>query len=160
LTTKFSTVSLTPVPSTTLTGVVVDPGPDLEPGTFDDVRVGADGLLMTGDDLYLHPIAGATVEILGMAGQTVLTAAQGRFTLQDVPAGDVKLRVDGRTATNSPAAVFFPEMVMDLTIKPGVVNTVMGSMGTAQQAAAQASVQAVYLPRIQSTVLQNVNTTA
>ena len=47
-----------------------------------------------------------------------------------MPTGDVKLVIDGRTATNAPAGDYFPEMVMDLTIQPGLANTVMGSMGT------------------------------
>src|SRR5262249_10534407 len=33
----FTTVSLAPVPGTTLSGLIVDPGPDLLPGTADDV---------------------------------------------------------------------------------------------------------------------------
>jgi hypothetical protein len=41
-------------------------------------------------------------------------------TSTNVPAGNVKLAIDGRTATNAPAGVFYPEMVMDLTrSKPG-----------------------------------------
>ena len=65
LTETFTTVSTANVPSTSLSGIVADPGPDLKPETLDDVKAGPDGVLMTGDDIYLLPIAGATVYILG-----------------------------------------------------------------------------------------------
>ena len=39
----FTTVSLTSLVGTTLSGRVFDPGPDLKPMTFDDLRAGADG---------------------------------------------------------------------------------------------------------------------
>src|SRR5207237_822858 len=125
----FTTVNQASVPGTSLSGILADPGPDLKPGTFDDVRPGPDGVLMTGDDIYLHPIAGAKVYILGLENQAVFTDAQGRFQFTSVPTGDIKLDIDGRTASNAPAGMYFPEMVMDLTMKPGQVNTVMGSMG-------------------------------
>ena len=124
------TVSLASLPGTSLTGILADPGPDLRPNTIDDVRRGPDGVLMTGDDVYLNPIANVRVYILGQESQAVFTDAQGRFTLPSVPSGNVKLVLDGMTATNAPAGCYFPEMVMDLTIEPGKVNTVMGSMGT------------------------------
>ena len=54
---SFTTVSLTPLIGTTLTGKVVDPGPDLKPMTFDDMRAGPDGVLHSGDDVFLLPIA-------------------------------------------------------------------------------------------------------
>jgi hypothetical protein len=159
LTFSFSTVSESFVPGTTITGIVADPGPDLKPETVDDVKAGPDGVLMTGDDVYLLPIANVKVYILGHEDQAVYTDAQGRFTLTSVPVGDVKLGIDGRTATNAPAGYYFPEMVMDLTIQPGIANTVMGSMGTDQQQAATAAVQGVYLPRLQSSILQSVSNT-
>ena len=74
---------------------------------------------MTGDDVYLNPIANVRVYILGQESQAVFTDAQGRFTLPSVPSGNVKLVLDGMTATNAPAGCYFPEMVMDLTIEPG-----------------------------------------
>jgi hypothetical protein len=159
LTFSFTTVSLAGLPGTSLTGVLVDPGPDLKPNTTDDVRRGPDGVLMTGDDVYLNPIANVRVYILGLEGQAVFTDAQGRFTLPSVPSGDVKLVLDGRTATNAPTGCYFPEMVMDLTIEPGKVNTVMGSMGTREQAAASEVIQGVYLPRLKSAILQPVSDT-
>jgi hypothetical protein len=159
LTTTFTTVNQAAVPGTSLTGILADPGPDLKPGTFDDVRPGPDGVLATGDDIYLNPIAGAKVYILGLEDQAVYTDSQGRFTFDAVPTGDIKLAIDGRTATNAPTGVFFPEMVMDLTIKPGQVNTVMGSMGSRDQTTAQANVLGVYLPRLQSSILQTVSNT-
>jgi membrane-associated phospholipid phosphatase len=151
---QFSTVSDSPVPGTTLSGIVADPGPDNKPGTTDDVKAGPDGVLMTADDIYLNPIAGATVYILGQQNQAVTSGPDGRFTLTSVPSGDVKLVIDGRTATSAPSDVFYPEMVFDLMIAPGVANTVMGSMGTTQEQAAERSALGVYLPRLESAILQ------
>ena len=154
LTQQFTTVSTAAVPGTTLSGIVADPGPDDKPGTLDDVKPGPDGVLMTADDIYLNPIVGATVYILGEEQQAVVSGPDGSFSLTSVPSGDVKLVIDGRTATNAPSGVFYPEMVFDLTIQPGVANTVMGSMGTTQEQAAEGSALGVYLPRLQSSILK------
>ncbi len=85
----FTTVSRTPLPNTTITGVVVGPGVDLKPMTFGRCRAGADGALHTSDDEFLEPIANARVFILGLEDQAVFTDAQGRFTLTSVPGGVV-----------------------------------------------------------------------
>src|SRR5262249_4584262 len=42
---SYSTVSLAGIPGTSLIGTLADPGPDLKPGTIDDVRRGPDGVL-------------------------------------------------------------------------------------------------------------------
>ena len=73
---QFTTVSSAAVPGTTLSGMVVDPGADDKPGTIDDVKPGPDGVLMTGDDIYLNPIAGATVYILGEEQDAVISVSQ------------------------------------------------------------------------------------
>ena len=152
----FSTVSLASVPGTIVSGVLLDPGPDLKPFTTDDTRAGPDGSLMTADDKYLLPISGATISILGRPDLTTLTGTNGSFTLANTPAGSVKFVINGRTAKNAPSGFYFPEMVMDLTLDPGVVNTVMGSMGTDQQKAASAKIPAVHIPRVRSAVLTAV----
>jgi hypothetical protein len=156
-TSTFSTVSLVPLQGTTLSGKVLDPGPDLLMGTFDDIRAGADGVLHTTDDVFLNPIAGATVYILGLESQAVVTDAQGNFHFDAVPSGTIKLAIDGRTATNAPAGFFFPEMVMDLQIEVGQANTVMGTMGTREERAANLTRPEVYLPRLQTSILQTVS---
>lgn len=153
----FSTVSLTPLIGTSLSGKVLDVGGDLKPMTFDDVRVGPDQVINTADDVFLLPIAGAKVFIVGLENQFVLTDAQGNFRFDSVPAGNVKLAIDGRTATNASAGTFFPEMVMDLNLEAGRANTVMGTMGTLEQQAANRERQEVYLPRLQTSILQNVS---
>ena len=63
-----------------------------------------------------------------------------------MPTGDVKLVIDGTTATNPPAGFYFPEMVMDLNIQPGQANTVMGSMTTPQGEGVNPTDLGVYLP--------------
>jgi hypothetical protein len=158
--TRFTTVGQTSLAGTSLSGIVADPGPDLQPGTFDDVRRGPDGILSTADDIYVNPIAGVKVYILGHESEAVLTDSQGRFTFDAVPAGDIKLDLDGRTATNAPAGIYFPEMVMDLNIRAGVANTVMGTMGTPAESASLATVPGVYLPRLQTSLLHTVSAAA
>jgi methionine-rich copper-binding protein CopC len=171
-TSTFTTVNQTAVPGTTLSGVLADPGPDLQPGTRDDVRAGADGVLGTADDVYLRPIEGVEVYILGMEDQAVYTNAQGQFSFSSVPTGDVKLAVEGNVpgvmvydptqqqlVDPNSEGFYFPVMVMDLTIQPGIANTVMGSMGTQQEEAANATNLGVYLPRIQTSIMQPVSNT-
>ncbi|MBM4005276.1 MAG: phosphatase PAP2 family protein, partial [Planctomycetes bacterium] len=153
----FTTVSRTNLLNTSIGGILADPGPDLKPGTSDDVRPGPDGVLMTADDDYLLPIAGATLYILGREDQKVTTGADGRFTLDSIPAGDVKLAIDGMTATNAPAEIYFPEMVMDLNVVPGQVNFVMAAMMQDPVKAAAVLEQGVYLPRLQESLLQPVS---
>jgi hypothetical protein len=72
----------------------------------------------------------------------------------------VKLSIDGRTATNAPAGAYFPEMVMDLQLESGRANTIMGTMGTDDQKAANRDRLEAYLPRLQTSILQNVNSAA
>jgi hypothetical protein len=153
-TTTFITVSSTLVPGTTLSGIVADPGPDNQAMTRDDVRNGADGVLGTADDVYLNPIAGAKVYVIGHEDQAVISDASGKFSFSAMPVGDVKLIVDGRTATNAPSGVFYPEMVFDLNIQAGAANTVMGSMGSTAEQLAMATSKGVYLPRLQSSILK------
>jgi hypothetical protein len=152
-TTSFTTVSLAPLLGTTLSGRVVDAGADLKPMTFDDIRPGPDGTLHTADDVFLNPILGARVFILGLEDQAVLTDAQGRFHFDSVPAGDVKVAVDGNTATGAPGGYFWPEMVIDATFQPGRSNTLMGSMGSLEERQANADRPEVYLPRLRTDIL-------
>jgi hypothetical protein len=159
LTQQFTTVSRSAVIGTTLVGKVVDPGPDLEPMSFDDIRRGADGVIHTPDDVFLLPIAHAKVYLLGLEDRVVYTDENGNFELTDVPAGTVKVAVDGRTATNAPAGVFFPEMVMDVELLPGVTNTVMGGMGATAERLANVDRREVYLPRVPTNALQPVSNT-
>ncbi|MEY4764149.1 MAG: hypothetical protein RI907_822, partial [Pseudomonadota bacterium] len=157
---SFTTVSTEPVAGTKLVGKVVDPGPDLDPMTFDDIRRGPDGVIHTADDIFLLPIAHAKVYILGQEDQFVFTDANGNFELTNVPAGSVKVAIDGRTATNAPNGVFFPEMVMDATLTAGRSNTLMGSMGGIDERLANADRVEIYLPRIATSVMQAVSDTA
>ncbi|HEV7405628.1 MAG TPA: Ig-like domain-containing protein, partial [Chthoniobacteraceae bacterium] len=156
---SFSTVSLVKVAGTSLSGIVLDPGADLKPMTFDDMRAGPDGILHTADDIYLNRLANVKVFIVGLENEAVYTDAMGRFSFPSVPVGDVKLAIDGRTATNAPAGFYFPEMVMDLTLQPGRANTAMDTMGTAAEKLANTGRPEVFLPRLQTSILQPVSTT-
>ncbi len=69
----------------------------------------------------------------------------GRFQIDGVPSGNVKVVINGRTATAPPGGYYFPEMVMDATMQPGLNNFVMKGM------------ESMYLPRIPTTILQPVS---
>ncbi|MEM9645388.1 MAG: Ig-like domain-containing protein, partial [Planctomycetota bacterium] len=122
----FSTVGLQPLPGTVLTGVVLDPGPDLTPHTSDDA-----------------PISGVEVFLLGLEDNVRVTDALGRYTFDAVPGGNVKVAIDGRTAS-APEGVYFPEMVMDAHMVPSATNFVMGMEET-------------FLPRLKTSILQDIS---
>ncbi len=81
----FETLSLTPLMGTSLSGRVLDPGIDRAPMTVDDIRSGPDRALHTDDDLFLNPLIGVEVYVLGLESQKVVTDSQGRFQLDRVP---------------------------------------------------------------------------
>lgn len=139
---------------TSLVGVVADPGPDLIPGTPDDVRPGDDGVLMTGEDEYLRPLEGVEVWILGREDEKQVTGEDGRFEFEEVPPGQVKLVIDGHTATNTPEGVYFPELTFDVHIQPGEVNTVFDGQQPQRQ---PTGVEGVYLARLQESALSDVD---
>lgn len=155
----FTTVSTAAVANTTITGYLVDPGDDLKPMTVDDYNSGPDQTDYTADDIFKNPIEGATVFILGLEQHTVLTDENGYFELTNVPSGNVKIALDGRTATNSPTGVFWPEMVIDLNVIAGQENTIMASQGTTEEREAVAGRGEVYLPRVPSEILTDISDT-
>ena len=159
LSSSFTTVSTTSVPNTTISGFIVDPGDDLKPMTVDDYSAGPDGADYTEDDVFKSPIEGATIFILGLEHIKVTTDENGYFELTEVPAGNVKIAVDGRTATNAPEGIFWPEMVMDANIVPGQANTLMAAMNTGEQRDAVEGRGEVYLPRVSEDILQEVSDT-
>ena len=85
LTSSFTTVSTTSVVGTKLIGKVVDPGADLDPMTFDDIRRGPDGIIHTADDVFLNPIAHAKVYILGQEDKFVFTRCQRQLRTGQCP---------------------------------------------------------------------------
>ena len=156
----YTTVSTTAVPGTTLSGIVVDPGPDGVPLSPDDLASSPQGTADWAHDTWKLPIAGARVYILGRESEAVFTDAAGRYTLTNVPAGDVKLVIDGRTATNAPAGYFFPELVSDITVQPGAANTAAAGMGSTAERAANVGNPSLYLPRVASDAMTTLSTTA
>ena len=99
----------------------------------------------------------AGVDVAKATLQVHLQGRQNEFN--NTPTGTVKLAVDGRTATNSPSGVFWPEMVLDLELSPGITNTAMGSMGTLAVRQDNAQRQEIYLPRVLTSALQAVSAT-
>jgi hypothetical protein len=155
LTANFSTVSVAPVPGTLLASRIVDPGPDLVPRTADDISLGGNGFN------YLLPICGVKVYVLGMETNFTFTDTNGQFTLTNMPVGDVKVVLDGRTATNPPAGYYFPEMVMDTAFTPGITNGVMTIRDTngvvvRDTNGVPTQALAMYLPRVATNILQTV----
>jgi hypothetical protein len=139
-TSEFTTVSTTPVANTTISGVIMGTGPDLQTGTTDQM-----------------PLAGVTVYVLGQEQNAVVTDAQGRFTLTNVPAGDVKVITDGRTAINLPDGVSYPELTVNLNVKPGQDNTIEGSRGTIESQVANADNPVLFLPRLATNSVTQLN---
>lgn len=155
---SFSTVSVAGIPNTLLSSRIVDPGPDLIPRTADDTRLGQGGFT------YLLPIRGAKVYVLGMESNFTFTDTNGQFTLNNMPVGNVKVVLDGRTATNAPPGYYFPEMVMDTTFEPGITNGVMNIVDANGYVVRDPNgvpirALAMYLPRVASNVLQTVSAT-
>lgn len=150
---NFSTVSVAPIPGTVLSSRIVDPGPDLIPRTADDVALG------NGYN-YLLPIRGVRVHV--MENNVTYTDADGRFTLTNMPVGNAKVVLDGRTATNPPAGYYFPELVMDAMFEPGITNGIMNIVDTNGVVMRDGNgvpirALAMYLPRVASNVLQTIS---
>jgi hypothetical protein len=90
-TTTYRTVSLMPLLGTSLSGKIVDPGSDLSPMTFDDIRAGADGNTQQGlTPNALHWIAIKGVERFA-SNEPISDMPNGRSTLMweivDLPGG-------------------------------------------------------------------------
>ena len=136
----FRTASIVPLPGTTLSGRVLDVGPDFLPLTADDVAPGLDGKIGTDDDVFLNPVAGVPVFLLGLEDKVVHTDADGVFHFDAVPAGDVKVVIDGQEVSG-PAGFAFPEVVLDLTLAAATAN----------------NLGAIYLPRLGDDVYANVS---
>ncbi len=142
---NLSTVSVAPLSNTYLVGRIVDPGPDLIPLTSDDYIPDPGGDPTLGH--YLLPIQGVQVYILGLETNVVYTDVNGLFSINPAPVGDVKIVVNGLTATTSHPGYYFPQMTLDNTFQPGAMNHLMSDNDT------------LYLPRVASNILQNVSGT-
>ncbi|MEM1386427.1 MAG: tandem-95 repeat protein [Pseudomonadota bacterium] len=145
---RFTTVSLVGLESTSLVGRIVDPGEDLYMMTPDDFASGPAGVTDYANHTYLNPIENADVHVLGRPDLQVFTDENGFFELTGVPSGRVKVVVDGRTATNAPDGIYWPEMVLDVVVRPGQENTIMGGMGPLEAQLERQEDQALFLPRI------------
>jgi len=145
---RFTTVALEGLESTTLVGRVSDPGADLFMMTPDDFIAGPGGITDYANHIYRSPIENAEVYVLGRPDLKVFTDETGAFELTGLPTGRVKIVVDGRTATNAPTDFYWPEMVLDVEIRPGQQNTIMGGMGPLEAQLERQEDQAFFLPRI------------
>lgn len=153
----FTTLSNTSVEGTTIVGRILDPGADYQPMTPDDYIAGPQGATDWDGHEYLNPLANVKVFILGREDEAVFTDENGYFELTNVPGGSVKVAVDGRTATNAAEGFFFPEMVMNVDVAPGVENTIMAGMGSREAKLANIGNEAVYLPRVDENILVDID---
>ena len=135
----FTTGSVVALEGTTLSGRVLDVGPDFLPLTADDVEAGPDGQVGTEDDVFLNPVAGAPVFLLGLEGDVMFTDATGRFQFEAVPAGEVKVVIDGQEV--AAPGVNFPEVVLDVRMDVATAN----------------DLGAIYLPRLGADAYAGVN---
>lgn len=148
---RFSTVSVTPLEGTVLQGRVVDPGPDLIPRTRDDV-------VLANGYQYLRPIAGVKVFLHGLEDRAVFTDTNGWYRFEAVPVGNVKVVTDGRTATTAHEGFFWPEMVSNAHMEPGITNYLMyirdtNGVITPGPNGFPMPVPVLYLPRVMSNLL-------
>ena len=88
-------------------------------------------------------MAGVEVFLLGLDDDVQVTDENGRYTFDSVPGGNIKVELDGTTAT-APDGFFFPVMVSDTRTVPGATNFVMG-------------MEEMFLPRLASSILQDVD---
>ena len=128
LSVDFSTVSLVPLPNTTITGILIDPGVDRLPNTSDD-----------------EPIVGASVFLIGLEEYAQYTGADGTFKLDAVPGGSTKLAIAPQKATNTQPNTYFPEIELNVNIAPGVENYVTPEKPE------------IFLPRLNKKILQQVD---
>ena len=78
-------------------------------------------------------------------GNSGVSGRASSFQIDGIPSGNVKVVIAGRTATAPQGGYYFPEMVMDATMQPGLNNFVMKGM------------ESMYLPRFPASILQNVS---
>jgi hypothetical protein len=105
LTVDFTTLALTRIPNTDVEGFIRD-------------AYNTDGM---GVPL---PIAGVTIRLDAFPGVTAVTNAQGYFLLEDVPAPDFFVHVDGTTATNPPPGFVYPSVGKAFHSVPGQLTTI------------------------------------
>jgi hypothetical protein len=108
-----------PVTGTKIIGKVVDPGPDLEPMTFDDIRRGADGVIHTADDVFLPHRRGQGCG--SWARRTARLHRRRRQLRAHWTCRPARSRWPSTAAPPPmrPPDVFWPEMVMDADLRPG-----------------------------------------
>ncbi len=116
-------------------GLLLDADGDLEPGgvlktdfrTLPLTRIAGTNVFgYVRDSLSGNPIAGATIRVDAFPAANVVTDSDGRFELEDLPAPEVFVHVDGSTATNAPAGFVYPNVGKPFHTVPG--QTVQLSM--------------------------------
>ncbi len=100
LTADFRTLPLTRIPGTNVFGYV-----------FDSVNVDAEGNNI--------PIVGATIRVDAFPEANVVTDENGFFLLQNMPAPEFFVHIDGSTAINAPAGTVYPNVGKPFHSVPG-----------------------------------------
>lgn len=135
----FNTLSLTPLPGTGIVGTVYasEQVPGANPNSFIN-----------------RPLQGVTITVDGME-QTLrtVTDASGFFRLSPCPVGDFFVHIDGRTVTDLPAGIRYPDQAYYPFVgkawhaEPGNTNNPAGGTGL------------IYLPLVVAGTLQPVSAT-
>ncbi len=99
-TADFRTLPLTRIPGTSLFGFV-----------YDSFNKNPDGSNI--------PIVGATIRVDAFPEANVVTDANGRFELRDMPAPEFFVHIDGSTATNAPPGTVYPSVGKPFHSVPG-----------------------------------------
>ncbi|WP_017327401.1 Ig-like domain-containing protein [Synechococcus sp. PCC 7336] len=99
-TAEFSTLPLTRIPGTDVFGYV-----------FDSSNPNADG-----SD---RAVVGATIRVDAFPGLTAVTDENGFFLLEDVPAPELFVHIDGSTATSAPAGTTYATVGKSFQSLPG-----------------------------------------
>jgi hypothetical protein len=137
---QFDTLSLTPLAGTGVVGTVyaseLVPGPD------------------TGTNAVNRPLAGVTITVDGMEQSLrAVTDKLGNFKLEPAPPGRFFVHIDGRTVTNLPAGIHYP----DQAYYPFVGKAWDAVAGRADNLAGGTG--KIYLPLIAAGTLQPVSLT-
>jgi len=71
------------------------------------------------DSLTGNPIVGATIRVDAFPAASAVTDETGRFVLEDMPAPEFFVHIDGTTATNAPAGFTYPNVGKPFHSVPG-----------------------------------------
>ena len=139
-------------------GIVMDADGDDEPGgkQHADFRTlplttvaGTNVFGFVRDSTTGNPIVGATIRVDSLPEKNVVTDANGRFELVDMPAPEFFVHIDGTTATNLPEGFVYPNVGKPFHSKAG----------RSVQLKMNGEVFDIFLPQLKETDIQELSAT-